>query len=95
MPLIKQLKLQLGIISANFNHARGSGRFTPLAYRGVGEQTEKEILSVVVDEDRADEVFSFIFYNAEINRPHGGLLFQSALTTATSYQLPAELLSEK
>lgn len=95
MPLLKQLKQELGVITANFNHARGSGRLTPLAYRGIGEETEKEILSVVVDEKQAEEVFAFIFYNAEINRPHGGLVFQSALTSATDYRIPDELLSEK
>ena len=95
MPLLKQLKQEMGIITANFNHARGSGRLTPLAYRGIGEETEKEILSVVVDEKQAEEVFAFIFYNAEINRPHGGLVFQSALTSATDYRIPDELLSEK
>ena len=95
MPLLRQLKQEMGIITANFNHARGSGRLTPLAYRGIGEETEKEILSVVVDEKQAEEVFAFIFYNAEINRPHGGLVFQSALTSATDYRIPDELLSEK
>ncbi|MCP5011442.1 MAG: hypothetical protein GY942_15790 [Aestuariibacter sp.] len=95
MPLLRQLKQELGIVASNINHARGSGRLTPLAYRGIGEQTEKEIFSVVIDEERAEEVFTFIFYNAEINRPHGGLVFQSALTVATDYQIPADLPVEK
>lgn len=95
MPVLKQLKQELGIIMANVNHARGSGRLTPLTERGVGEQTEKEILTVVVSEEQAEEVFSFIFFNAEINRPHGGIIFQSALNLATGYQIPGELPAEE
>lgn len=95
MPVLKQLKQELGIVTCNINHARGSGRFTPLAHRGVGEQTEKEILSVVVDEARAEAVFDFIFRTAEIDRPHGGLVFQSALEQATQYHIPAELPAER
>lgn len=91
MPVLKQLKQEFGIITANINHARGSGRFSPLTERGVGEQTEKEILSVVVDAQRAEEVFSFIFFNAEINRPHGGIIYQSALNFSSGYQIPEKL----
>ncbi len=95
MPILKQLKQELGIITANLNHARGSGRLTPLAYRGAGEQTEKEILTVIVSQQQAEEVFSFIFFNADINRPHGGMIFQSALTVASDFELPTGLAEEK
>ena len=95
MPVLKQLKEELDIVACNINHARGSGRFSPLADRGVGEQTEKEILSVVVDEAQAEAVFDFIYHAAKIDRPHGGLVFQSALGLASHYQIPAELPAER
>jgi hypothetical protein len=95
LPVLKQLKQELGIVACNINYARGSGRFAPLADRGLGEQTEKEILSVVVDQERADEVFAYIFREAEIDRPHGGLVFQSALGPATEYRIPPELPAER
>ncbi len=95
MPVQKQLKQELGIITASINHARGSGKLTPRAYRGVGEQTEKEILTVVVDEQRAEQVFTFIFHRAQIDRPHGGLIFQSDLTAATAYLIPQDLPVEE
>jgi len=95
MPVLKELKQELDIVACNINHARGSGRFSPLAERGVGEQTEKEILSVVVDEAQAEAVFAFVFRAAKIDRPHGGLVFQSALSLATQYQIPAELPAER
>ena len=86
MPVLKQLKEEFNIIAGNINHARGSGRITPLASRGIGEQTEKEILNVVVDEAQVEAVFEFIFCVAEINQPQGGLLFQTTLSGATRYQ---------
>ena len=95
MPVLKQLKEEFNIISGNVNHARGSGRITPLAYRGIGEQTEKEILNVVVDEGQAEAIFEYIFFEAEINQPHGGLLLQTALSGSTSYQLPKDVPDER
>lgn len=92
--LIHQLVHELGINSVNINNARGIGRITPLRHRGVGETTEKAILTVVVAADRADEVFEYIFFNAEINRPHGGLMFQQPLLASTLFTLP-DIAEEK
>ena len=43
LPVLEALKEQLGIL-ANIHHARGTGRMTPLAWRGVGETAEKDIV---------------------------------------------------
>lgn len=86
--VLARLKHEKGIIAANVNFARGAGRLTPLAYRGVGETTEKELLNVVVAADRANEIFDYIYHEAEIDRPHGGLIFQQALRFATPFRLP-------
>ena len=76
------------ITTANVGNARGVGRLTPLAYRGVGEQTEKEVLTVAVPGPAADEVFEFVYYEADINRPHGGLMYMGALSESTLFTLP-------
>ena len=34
--LIRTLKSEKNVITARVNHARGTGRITPLAYRGIG-----------------------------------------------------------
>ena len=70
--LLPRLVEELGIDSFNVSFARGVGRITPLRHRGVGETTEKAILTVLVEEERAQEVFEFIFYAADINQPHSG-----------------------
>ncbi len=86
--IMAALKSRYGIITANMNFARGVGRLTPLAHRGIGEQTEKEILTVVVSEEQADEIFTFIYHEAHINRPHGGLMYIHPLQQSVPFSLP-------
>lgn len=93
--VIKSLKEEKGVITANINTARGLGKLTPLAYRGVGEQSEKEILTVAVASEIADEVFEYIFDEARIDRPHGGLIYMSSLDSISAYSLPEDLPEEK
>jgi nitrogen regulatory protein PII len=93
--VIKSLKEEKDIVTANMNTARGLGKLTPLAYRGVGEQTEKEILTVTVTSEAADEVFGYIYDEARIDRPHGGLIYMSNLNHVSAYSLPADLPEEE
>ena len=94
MDILKKLREEKGIISANANTARGMGKLTPRAYRGFGEQTEKQILNVIVDADRADEIFEYIYHEANIDRPHGGIIFMARLQQRTPFVLP-DLPEEK
>ena len=92
--VVKTLKDERGIITANINTARGMGKLTPLAYRGVGGQTEKDILNIVVPTDQSDELFEYIYELADINRPHGGIIFMTGLLRCSHYVLP-DLPDEK
>lgn len=85
----RQLKEKHAIMTTNINNARGVGKLTPLSYRGLADQSEKEILSVTVAADRAEEIFEFIYHQANINRPHGGIMFMHKLIKSTAYVLPA------
>ncbi len=87
-PVMEKLKQEKAIITATINYARGMGKLTPLAYRGVGEQTEKEILQLVIPAERGDEIFEYIYITADINRPHGGIIYMSTLQMATPFVLP-------
>jgi len=73
--IVNLLKKEKEIITANIIYARGIGKMTPLKYRGVGEQTEREILSAIVPEERGEEIFEYIYNAAEINKPHGGFIY--------------------
>jgi nitrogen regulatory protein PII len=86
--MLKKLKKEKGIIAANVESARGMGHLTPEAHRGAGEQAEKDMLNVIIDAAEADALFEYIYETAEINKPHGGLLFMSRLQRATHYSLP-------
>ncbi len=87
-PVLQALHKEHDIVTGNIHHARGAGRMTPLAWRGVGETTEKDILSVVVPESRCDEIFAFIYEQAGIDQPHGGIIYQQCLTACTDFCLP-------
>ena len=89
-----RLKEVHGIVSSNISNARGVGKITPLAYRGIAGQSEKEILSVVVAAAIADEIFTFIYHEADIDRPHGGIMYMHSLYRSTEYRLP-EIADEK
>jgi nitrogen regulatory protein PII len=86
--LLRKLKLEKGIITANIDSARGMGRLTPESHRGIGEQSEKDMLNVVIGAEQADAIFEYIYETAEINKPHGGIIFMARLQRATNYVLP-------
>jgi hypothetical protein len=70
------------------NLTRQLSQITPLAYRGIGGQSEKEIINIIVEGDQADEIFEYIYHKADINRPHGGLMYMCQLHKATPFILP-------
>ena len=87
-PILRRLKEEKGIVTCNINNARGTGRFTHRRVQRLGVVSEKEILNVVTSAERADEIFEFIFYEADINRPHGGMIFMTKLAHASLFELP-------
>ncbi|MFC1521795.1 hypothetical protein ACFL6Y_05255 [Elusimicrobiota bacterium] len=93
-PVIIALKSKYGIITANMNFSRGIGKFTCLIDRGIEECSEKEILTVMAPAAQADEIFEFIFHEAHVDRPHGGMMYMHPLKHNTSFALP-DLPKEK
>lgn len=88
LDVLQKLKDEKGIIEASVNNARGMGKLTPLAHRGVGEQTEKDIMNVIVPSAQADDVFEYLYHTAQIDQPHGGIIFMASLARATAFVLP-------
>jgi nitrogen regulatory protein PII len=86
--VLENLRDEHGIQEGSVHGARGVGKLTPLAYRSLRTQTEKEVLKVVVPEDRADELFGWIFEQAQIDRPHGGIMYMSSLQRSSGCLLP-------
>lgn len=94
LPVLESVDAAFGRPPSNINSARGIGKITPLKYRGLGDQAEKEILSIMIETSRADELFEFIYLNADLNRPHGGLMYVQPLGRSSQFELP-DLPSEQ
>jgi len=72
---IKGLAEEHGI-QAMVNHfARGFGRSAASSTSELGQQTEKIIFNVLLESHRVDEIFAYIFYAADLDRPHGGIIY--------------------
>jgi hypothetical protein len=71
-----RLMREHGVLSATTHHARGLGSGTMQRRRVlVGE--EKDVLVVLAEAQRADELFAFLYEAARIGEPHAGLIFMS------------------
>lgn len=69
--VLEALRRETGVISAIAHHARGIGTHS-LRQRVYSD--EKQILTVLVDAGRADEVFQYLYYSAGLNAPHAGMI---------------------
>ena len=95
MNVLRVLTKEFELAAVDMHYARGMGRITPLHHRGIGETSEKEILTVAVPSSQADELFEDIYELAEIDRPHGGLMYMHTLSKATVFELPSDLKEEE
>lgn len=91
--VISRLKKEKEIISANFCYGLGINMMasdkTPLS----SELKEREMLSVVVDEERGDEIYEYVYHAADMNKPHGGFLFMRTIL-GSEYVLPENIEDE-
>ena len=78
--MVKLLHSEKNIASTNVHSGRGQ--------RIAETWKEQEILTVIVDADRAEEIFEYIYFQGKLNEPGGGFIFQSDLNRATSFKLP-------
>lgn len=78
--MVEMLQSEKNIVSTNVHSGRGQ--------RTAETWKEQEILTVIVEEDRAEEIFEFIYLQGKLNEPGGGFIFQSDLNRATSFKLP-------
>ena len=86
--VIKKLKEEKNIVTANVNFARGTGKLTPLKYRDDVVEREKEILTVIVTKENSDEIFEYVYNIADIDKPHGGVMYMYSLGKSSEYSLP-------
>ncbi|MBT2971002.1 MAG: hypothetical protein KME56_08330 [Candidatus Thiodiazotropha sp. (ex Ctena orbiculata)] len=94
-PVLEVLARERKLTAVDIHFARGIGRITPLRHRGIGETSEREVLTVAVAAAEADEMFEYIHGLAEIDRPHGGLMYMHDLQISTGFSLPTDLNEEE
>lgn len=82
MEVVKKLKEEKGIITANKTPARGTSSQSSFHMK------EMEILGVAVEEERADEIFEYLYHLLEIDQQGRGFLLQEDLGRMTEYTLP-------
>ena len=86
VPMIKLLKQETGICTGNINSSRGTG--SSAGTSDFENWVEVDVLDVVVDADRADEIFNFIYEKAAIGEGNHGFIIQQNLARATKFSLP-------
>lgn len=87
--LVEEL-YKIGILMADLHHARGSVVGGPVRKDGQPVESELEIINCLVDESKAEEVFSHIYEFAEVGKPGGGFLTMESIGKSTSFVLPRE-----
>ena len=97
MTLLKALRTKKGIITANTFQSRGFGLQLRRRYKGKHQVAaySVRVVTVVVEEDQADDLFEYIYYQVNFDHPCPGLIYQGNLLAATPYTLPSGVLEEK
>ena len=85
LELVKAVKEETGISTGNVSSHRGTGTSSNSTF---GEWVEVDVFDVVVDAERADEIFSFIYEKAGIGEGNHGFMIQSNLSRSTKFSLP-------
>jgi len=85
VPMVKLLNEDKGIPTSNIT----SGRSTGVVRSAIHDSwIEVDILSVVISDIRADEIFDFIYKKTEIGEMNNGFMFQSRLIRSIPMTLP-------
>ena len=87
-PLQKALADNKAIHNATLHHGRGVGKSLHSVNRSIGDQQERDILEVIVGQDKCDEIFEYIYFEANINEPHGGIIYFSKVSKNSRSELP-------
>lgn len=89
--LQRRLFHELGLLRVDVHSARGYSGSDP---ENLFSRMEREILSAVTSEEQAEEVFDWIYREAEIADLRGRFLYMARLSRSTEYELPPGVLFE-
>jgi hypothetical protein len=85
IPLQSRLFHELGLTRVELHSARGFIGSDP---ERLFSRIERDVLQVVVDEERADAVFEWLYHEAHVADQEGRFLYVAKLARATSFAMP-------
>ena len=86
--IVEALHADHGIASANVINGRG------ISERKRYFAEEVDVLMVVVNQSRADEIFAYVHKRASVGTSRGRFMFQQSLNAASSFVLPNMTLED-
>ncbi len=86
LKIVEMLHVEKNIDSTNVHTGRGLR--TVESVKDYGAWAEQDMLTVIVDADCANEIFEYIFFQGELNKPGGGFIFQADILQSTAFLLP-------
>jgi hypothetical protein len=95
--VLVELRRKHGVIRAGSVVCRGVGVLAEAKTKR-GKLPEPHLvrqLFVICDEDQADEIFEFIFWTANVDKPRRGVMWQQPLIGGTPYSLPEGIPDEQ
>jgi len=92
LPLLRRLSEELGIVTATLHSARG---FSGRKQSGFFDRLEKDILTLVAEEEGADEIFLWLYREARVASEQGRLLLMGPLLGATPFRMPEGVAREQ
>lgn len=77
--LVEKLISEKGITTATLHHARGSGMTGKAKRAAFMTHIKKDVITAAVSAERKEEIFGFMFWEGNINRPHVGIIYMEKL----------------
>ncbi|HUW51517.1 MAG TPA: hypothetical protein VMV75_10940 [Sulfuricella sp.] len=87
LEVLDRLRREKGVNTAFVHHARGVG----VGSRNPGRvliYEEREIITALVPEAEADDIFNFLYFAAKIDQPHAGMVLMEKAIHARACPLP-------
>lgn len=85
--VLERLRKEHGLDSILYHHARGVGVGTRRG-RDSAVAAEREVISVLAPEARAEEIFRFVFFAAGLDEPNTGMVLMERVLRASPFELP-------
>ncbi|MCK9460367.1 MAG: hypothetical protein M0R80_12080 [Proteobacteria bacterium] len=88
LPILEALRVDKGVATAFLHNARGAAFAGGGRRSGMGREAEKDILTVFAPEERADELFEYLYEKVGIAERPQAFLYMERPAAVTPFALP-------